>query len=413
MSISNPATSPRPVHVGKWTGARILSVVLAFALCFGIQSLSSYLDAFTFRLIAISGLYVTLAVSLNLINGITGQFSIGHAAFYQVGAYTTGFLTNRYFQGQPLTAEIWIIVMVLAGGIAAGIAGVVVGLPSLRLRGDYLAIVTLGFGEIIRIVCQNQETLGAAYGMKITPKILQPWLIWMLAIVCIAICRNLLKNAQGLAFLAVREDEVASSAMGVNTTRIKVSAFVIGSMFAGMAGALFAHYEGFISPSMFNMELSFMILTMVVLGGTGSITGSVVAALALYFIPEWIRMLKGADNQVLTFAGPLVVASLIGVAAFVVGARLIRDKHHGGNRTKFGLYMGAVGAAVIVTFLFSLPLSSIPQLAAQRFDANQLRMVIFSIVLIVMMLLRPQGLFGHREFSMGMLLPKSLMGGDK
>jgi branched-chain amino acid transport system permease protein len=376
-----------------------------------------------FRLVAISGLYVTLAVSLNLINGITGQFSIGHAAFYQVGAYTTVYLSNHAFKTQGLDAQGWLLLMVIVGGLAAGITGVIVGLPSLRLRGDYLAIVTLGFGEIIRIICQNQKELGEAYGMKLTygmtqaDKVLDPanmvWMIWLLAIVCIAVCRNLLKNAQGLAFLAVREDEVASSAMGVNTTRIKVAAFVIGSMFAGMAGALFAHHETFISPAMFNMELSFMVLTMVVLGGTGSITGSVVAAIGLYLIPEWIRTLKGADNQVLTFPAPAVVGMLFGIGAFVVGARMVRDKYHGSPRIKALLYVGAVVGAFLIGLILAFPFGAIPQLRTQSFDANQLRMVIFSIVLIVMMLLRPQGLFGQREFSLDRLLPKALTGGDR
>lgn len=413
MSAPTVVKENKGVNLPAWLGWRTVSVILALAFCFGIQQLSGVMNPFIFRLIAISGLYVTLAVSLNLINGITGQFSIGHAAFFQVGAYASGFLTNQYFASQQLSPGPWLIVMMIAGGIFAGLTGILVGLPSLRLRGDYLAIVTLGFGEIIRIVCQNEPKFGAAYGMKIEPKIMEPWLIWLLAIICIAVCRNLLRNAQGLAFLAVREDEVASSAMGVNTTRVKVAAFVIGAIFAGMAGSLYSHYESFINPSMFTMEVSFMILTMVVLGGTGSITGSVVAALGLYFIPEWVRTLKGADGQVLSFAGPLVVGMILAVGAFVIGARMVRDRYHGDQRIKAALYFAVVGASIVVGFLLSIVFGFIPQLKAQAFDANQLRMVIFSIVLIVMMLLRPQGLFGHREFSLDSLIPSALKGGAR
>src|SRR5579862_2936681 len=254
-------------------GKRLLSLAAGIGLCFLIDFLAHRQSDYSQRLIVLAGLYVTLAVSLNLINGITGQFSIGHAAFYQVGAYTAGLVSLKFFANAHLPPLVWLLVVMFAGAVTAALAGLVVGLPSLRLRGDYLAIVTLGFGQIINIIAKNQQILGKAYGMDISPRIPSIFMVWLLAIFTIAICRNLLKNVHGLSFLAVREDEVAGAAMGVNVTRIKVTSFVLGSAFAGAAGALYAHAIGFISLTNFSMDVSFIMLTVVVLGGTRSITG--------------------------------------------------------------------------------------------------------------------------------------------
>jgi branched-chain amino acid transport system permease protein len=392
-------TADSPVKPGAFWGTRLLSIVLALAFCFGIGAMEGSIPPFAFRILVLAGLYVTLSVSLNLINGITGQFSIGHAAFYQVGAYVTGFLTINYFDGQPLTAIPWLVIMMIAGAAGAGIVGLMVGLPSLRLRGDYLAIVTLGFGEIISIVTRNQKALGGSYGMQIEPKIQAPWLVWLLAIICIAVCRNLIKTAHGLPFLAVREDEVASSAMGVNTTKTKVTAFVIGSAFAGAAGALYGHFESFITPDMFKMEVSFIILTMVVIGGTGSITGSTLAALFLFGLPEWLRTLKGADGNALQIPAPQVIAALFGVVVFVACARWVRDRYHEKGMKLAGAYGSAVGIAVVASLLFRPLAALIPSMAETSWEINSLRMVIFAVTLVVVMLLRPEGVLGHHEFS--------------
>jgi branched-chain amino acid transport system permease protein len=256
----------------KFWLVRLASVVAAVGACWMLQVwATSALTGYATSLVVLSGIYVTLAVSLNLINGITGQFSIGHAAFYMVGAYSCAFFTQKFFTQQSLDSMAWIVLMVVVSACIAGVAGLLVGLPSLRLRGDYLAIVTLGFGEIIRVVVQNMPALGGSYGIdcRIEPKLPSVMLVWLLAIACIAICRNLLKTAHGLPFLAVREDEIASSAMGVRVTNIKVVAFVVGSMLAGAAGALYAPFQEFMGPTNFDMYQSFIVLTMVVLGGTG------------------------------------------------------------------------------------------------------------------------------------------------
>ncbi len=384
---------------------RIASVVGAIAACFLIQVATQHVfhDEYGQRLVALAGLYVTLAVSLNLINGITGQFSIGHAAFYQVGAYFTGFLSIHYFEkyvhhvGGPM---VWLVLMMVLGALGACAAGFVVGLPSLRLRGDYLAIVTLGFGEILRIITQNQESLGGSYALADIPKIQSLWLVWLLAFICIAVCRNLLKTARGLTFVAVREDEVASSAMGVNVTKVKVTAFMVGSAFAGAAGALLAHWESLITPQTFAMDVSFIILTMVVLGGTGSITGSVVSAIFLSLLPEYLRTLKAPDGGSLYVSGAVCVQWLVAIFAAVTVIRYISQRGEIPAAKRGGLQAATVVGALIVGKLLGVLLGPIKPLAAIQIEAGQLRMVIFAVVLIAIMLIRPQGIFAHHEFSL-------------
>jgi len=383
----------------KFWIVRLLSVFGAILGCVGIQAVANTQNDYTQRLIILAGLYVTLAVSLNLINGITGQFSIGHAAFYQVGAYLSGFLSVRFFQSAHLPPLVWLVAMVLAGAAAAAVAGFVVGLPSLRLRGDYLAIVTLGFGEIIRIQVQNTPALGGSYGLNVEPKIQSVAFVWLLAILCIAVCRNLLKTAHGLPFLAVREDEVASSAMGVNVTRIKVSAFILGSAFAGGAGALLASYEGFITPATFAMDVSFIILTMVVLGGTGSITGSVISAMFLSYLPEYLRGLKASTGGPLTLSGGTVIGWMIAVVFAVAAIRWVYSDGAKSKAQRLGWLVGALISGVVVQAIVGWGLNHIGKLQDAKVEVGQLRMVIFAMTLIVLMLLRPQGVFAHHEFS--------------
>jgi len=353
------------------------------------------------RLVILAALYVTLAVSLNLINGITGQFSIGHAAFYQIGAYSAGYISHRWITelGHSPPRILWLFGMLLAGAAFAAVAGLIVGLPSLRLKGDYLAIVTLGFGEIIRIAVQNTDALGGAYALQQIPKIYPIWLFWILAITCIAVTRNLIKTARGLTFLAVREDEIASQAMGVNVTKVKVTAFVLGSAFAGAAGALLAHYEGDITPGMFAMDTSFIILTMVVLGGTGSITGSIFAALFLFYLPEYLRGMKTADGSALAVSGATVVASLLMVLIAVVCLKKILDSHWGDPRRRGAAYAAVVVASLVLVRVLVPIVGLFKPLSVMQVPTDQLRMVIFAVSLIVIMLLRPQGIFAHHEFS--------------
>ncbi len=370
---------------------RLGSIALALVFCFSLDQFALHQNSFIQRLVVLAGLYVTLAVSLNLINGITGQFSIGHAAFYQVGAYTTGSLAGAFFNKAHLPGPAWLILMMFAGAIGASLAGLLVGLPSLRLKGDYLAIVTLGFGEIIRIVVQNQKALGGAYGLTIAPRFQAIWLVWLLAILCISVSRNLLKTAHGLPFLAVREDEVASSAMGVNVTSVKVTAFLIGSAFAGAAGALLAHFEGFISPAMFTMDVSFIIVTMVVLGGTGSITGAALSAVLLFYLPEKMRDLSDLHLSTIVAVGICLVIA-------VASIKRLMDHFHGEPRKRAGFMAGVVMGAVVLVPILGALLNNFDPLKTSV-EGSKLRLVVFAVTLIVLMLLRPQGVFAHHEFS--------------
>ncbi len=384
----------------KAWGTRLFSVALALGFCFGIDFLFGQIEGDLWRRMAfLAGLYVVLSVSLNLINGICGQFSIGHAAFYHIGAYLTGYATVAFYGKFGLVGVPWLLVMLPVGAIASALVGFVVGLPSLKLKGDYLAIVTLGFGEIIRIITINIKEIGGAYGLQGITKVHPLWLVWLLAIATIAVSRNLLKSAHGLSFLAVREDEVAASAMGVNVTRTKVAAFILGSMFAGAAGVLFAHHEGFITTDNFTMEISFIILTMVVLGGTGSITGSTLAAIALFGLPEVLRNMKDEKGNALLVSAAAFVAAIVAIIAVVAFIKKSEPRLHGPFGKRLAIYGAAIAGGFVLQMLLSLGLKQIPALGEMMIETSKLRMVIFAGTLIIVMLLRPQGLFAHHEFS--------------
>jgi branched-chain amino acid transport system permease protein len=202
------------------------------------------------------------------------------------------------------------------GGLASAISGYIVGLPSLRLRGDYLAIVTLGFGEIIRVLILNIDKIGAARGFSGIPAWSNFFWVFFFAGITILISNRLINSSVGRAFLAVREDQIAAEAMGVDTTRYKVKAFIIGSCLAGMAGGLFAHYTpAYLNPTMFTFVKSFEVVAMVVLGGLGSISGSILAAVILTFLPEGLRAVKdfipgGKDPRMVIYSIMLIVLML-------------------------------------------------------------------------------------------------------
>lgn len=281
---------------------------------------SDAVDGYYRRVLLLVGINITMAVSLNLINGFAGQFSLGHAGFMAVGAYTSAYLTVHTAplirQWLPFleawsalgNATLFALALLLAGA-AAAVAGVIVGLPSLRLRGDYLAIATLGFGEIIRVVLLNIPAVGGAQGMYGIPPYTDFFWVALVALAVIVLSRNIACSTHGLAFVAIREDEVAAEAMGVPTTRYKVLAFLIGAFFGGMGGALYAHQLLFIEPRNFGFLLSIQFVTMVVLGGTGSITGSVLAATVLTVLPEALRQFE--QYRMIAYALMLILLMLL------------------------------------------------------------------------------------------------------
>ncbi|WP_127836716.1 branched-chain amino acid ABC transporter permease [Clostridium prolinivorans] len=273
---------------------------------------SGVIDSYIFLNIVLIGINIILAVSLNLITGFTGQFSLGHAAFMSIGAYTSAIVTAKF--GYPF------IIALLCAGCFAAVAGIFIGIPTLRLKGDYLAIATLGFGEIISIVGLNIDYIGGATGFNDIPQYTNWTWLFLMTTATVIIIKNFTKSYHGRACISIREDEIASEAIGVNTTYYKVLAFALGAFFAGIAGALYANYFYFIKPDSFGFMKSIDILVIVVFGGIGSIGGSIA---------------------------------------------------------------GAVLLSLISVFLQQIP---------------ELRMVIYAIILFVIMVYRPQGLFGNQGF---------------
>jgi branched-chain amino acid transport system permease protein len=289
------------------------------------------------QVVCLAGINIILAVSLNLINGFTGQFSIGHAGFMAIGAYASAFVTvtfgDRLRTGMAFLPEFakdgaLLLVGLAAGAILAAIAGFLVGVPSLRLRGDYLAIVTLGFGEIIRVFILNIDAVGGARGFSGIPKLANFFWIYGFAALSVLVVSRTVNSSFGRTLIAIREDEIAAEAMGVDTTRSKVISFVLSSAMAGVGGGLFGHYLMYLHTNSFTFIKSIEIIIMIVIGGLGSITGSVLGAVLYIALTEGLR------------------------------------------------------------------------------EFSQYRMVLFSLLLVVIMIVRPQGILGHYELFRRRRLPR-------
>lgn len=249
----------------------IIVLFLLLVLYGAVQGLftSGILGNFYMMTLILVCIYIILAVSQNLITGFTGQLAIGHAGFMAIGAYMSALVTVKL--GGHLVAGL------IFGALVAAAAGIMIGIPTLRLRGDYLAIATLGLGEIVRIFFLNLDYMGGATGIQVSKTINWTWAFWLMALSVIVI-KNFINSSHGRACISVRENEIAAEAMGINTTKYKVMAFAIGAMFAGLAGGIYANYMYFIQPGTFSFLKSFEILVMVVLGGLGSITGCILGA---------------------------------------------------------------------------------------------------------------------------------------
>ena len=319
---------------------KLLATTATIGLLLGLNYLFEHgfgdfrINAYYARILNLIGINITLAVSLNLINGLAGQFSIGHAGFMAVGGYSATFVTVYYGRAiaglfgasldDAVGAAVVMTISLLAGAAAAALAGLAVGIPSLRLRGDYLAIVTLGFSEIIRVIILKIPAVGGATGFTAAIPITNFFWIFAVAILTIVIVRNIATSTFGRVLATIRGDEIAAEAMGISTTRYKVLAFVISAALAGVAGGLSGQlFANPLNPQNLNFVRSIEIIVMIVIGGIGSISGAVFGATTLTILPEALRRL---DQQ---FPG--------------------------------------------------------------------LRMVTYALLLILMMIFRPQGLFGRRE----------------
>ena len=289
-----------------------LYLLAALLAVFTVSYFSDSFNPYYLDVLAGIGINVILAVSLNLVNGHTGQFSLGHAGFMSVGAYlsagVTLLLAPKLFGedgGTALQQGALFFAALLVGGLSSALAGLLVGVPSLRLKGDYLALVTLGFGEIIRVVFQNVEVLGGALGLNGIPP--YTTIFWVLAFVALTIftVTCLVNSTYGRGFLATHDDEIASAAVGLDTTRYKIVAFVIGAFFAGIAGGLYAHFKQTITPGGFDFSRSIEIVVMVILGGMGNTLGVVLAAILLTLLPELLRPV--AEYRMVLYSFLLIV----------------------------------------------------------------------------------------------------------
>jgi branched-chain amino acid transport system permease protein len=288
--MNKPAQATNPFL--RWPK---LLLLCGLGASFGLWWFSNRLNPYFSDILIKIGINITLAVSLNLINGYTGQFSLGHAGFMAVGAYTSAAITmfvGPHVIGAHASTALalaWFVLALYLGGLVAAIAGILVGAPSLRLKGDYLAIVTLGFGEIIRVIFRNIESLGGALGLNGIPPYTNIFWVFGTAVICTYVVLSLVHSTYGRGFIAVHDDEVAAEAMGINTTRYKIVAFVIGAFFAGLAGGLYGHYTLSIDPKGFDFMRSIEIVVMVILGGMGNTTGVILAAIILTILPETLR----------------------------------------------------------------------------------------------------------------------------
>lgn len=286
-----------------------IALLAAIGVSFAVSFFSENIDDYVLNILMMIGINVILAVSLNLVNGHTGQFSLGHAGFMAVGAYASTAVTLFTGVAKALPGPVAFIIALLAGGLLAALFGLLVGVPSLRLKGDYLAIVTLGFGEIIRVIIQNTEALGGPRGLSGIPQYTNFFWVFALASITIYVIACIVESTYGRGFLAVRDDEVAAEAMGINTTKYKVNAFVLGAFFAGIAGGLYAHYFQYITPEGFNFLKSVDVVIMVILGGMGSTVGVTVAAAGLTVLNEFLR--EAEQYRMIIFALLLIIMMIL------------------------------------------------------------------------------------------------------
>ncbi len=260
----------------------LASIIAAFAV---VQVLVNVgiLNSFYQITIATICINIILAVSLNLVTGFTGQFSLGHAGFMSIGAYVCALIMMR------MPTPVGFLIGLVAGAFAAAFVGILIGIPTLRLKGDYLAIATLGMAEIVRVLFLNMEITNGAAGLNGIPRFANWLWFYFFLVATIIIINNFIRSSHGRACISIREDEIASESMGINTTKYKVMAFALGAFFAGVAGALYASYFYFLKPDLFGFLKSIDILVIVVLGGMGSITGSIIAAILLALVTTFLQ----------------------------------------------------------------------------------------------------------------------------
>ncbi|NLW56494.1 MAG: branched-chain amino acid ABC transporter permease [Firmicutes bacterium] len=309
---------------------QILTTVSILLLLGFIYFAENYLDLYIVRILNVCAIYAILGMSMNLINGFTGLFSLGHAGFMAVGAYTTALLTmppavkQQIFYLTPLIKpldqmNLAFPLALLVGGLLTALVGSMIAAPVLRLKGDYLAIATLGFAEIIRVVFTNTQSItNGALGLKGIPALTNLWWSFGTAAFTLVVLLSLINSSYGRALKAIREDETAAEAMGINLAKHKTLSFVTGAFFAGIGGGLLGNLLGTIDPKMFSFMFTFNILLIVVLGGMGSLTGSIISAFIVTFANEYLRFLDESINL-----GFFVLRGKVGMRSVVFSATLM------------------------------------------------------------------------------------------
>lgn len=308
----------------------ILTLISILLLISFILYADNFFDIYIVRILNVCAIYTILGLSMNLINGFTGLFSLGHAGFMAVGAYTTALLTmteatkKQIFYMAPLVSPLDKLLLpfpaaLLIGGILAAFAAYIVGAPTLRLKGDYLAIATLGFGEIIRVIFTNTQNItNGALGLKGIPTTTNLWWSFGTAAFTLVILLSLINSSYGRALKAIREDEIAAESMGIGLFYHKNLSFVIGAFFAGIGGGLLGNLLGTIDPKQFNFLFTFNILLIIVLGGMGSFTGTIISAFIITISNEVLRFLDESID-----IGPITIQGTVGMRAVVFSALLM------------------------------------------------------------------------------------------
>lgn len=302
------AFSKRNIIIGG--GLILLYVVIQVLINIGI------LNPFYEITLATICINIILAVSLNLVTGFTGQFSLGHAGFMSIGAYVGAIINMQ------MNSTAGFLTGIFAGALAAAVVGILIGIPTLRLKGDYLAIATLGMAEIIRVVFLNLEITNGAAGLNGIPRFTNWTWLFLFTAAAVILINNFLRSSQGRACISIREDEIAAESMGINTTKYKVMAFAVGAFFAGTAGALYSSYFYFLKPGLFGFLKSIDILVIVVLGGMGSVTGSVIAAVLLAIITTFLQAFT--EVRMILYAALLVIIMIFRPKG-IMGTKEITD----------------------------------------------------------------------------------------
>ncbi|MEG0276108.1 MAG: branched-chain amino acid ABC transporter permease [Coprobacillus sp.] len=297
--------------------AMVIYGVMMFAMSSGI------LDTYWSGILVTAGINIVLATSLNLASGYLGQLTLGHAGFMSVGAYSSA-LCSIYF-------ETPFIISLLIGAVCACLIGILIGIPTLRLKGDYLCIITLAFNEIIRVVMLNLGITNGAKGLMGIPMKTDFTAVFLSAVITIYVIYCIVKSRQGRAIVSIREDETASELAGIPTSYYKIMAFAISAFFAGLAGGLYAHYITILIPKVFDYNKSVEILVMVVLGGLGNLKGSVIAAIVMTILPEYLRAFS--EYRMLLYAVVLIAAMIIKEKNLIplIKAKLSKKKEMNGE----------------------------------------------------------------------------------